>query len=359
MERNRAIELFRFICALEIAVYHAWDYFGAPVIRGGYLVVDYYLILSGFLMYKHLLRELKERPHITAHGGKAACNYLFIRFKGIYFEYFIAFVLQFILLNCVIENVGIKTIWNRLIESIWTLLLLNEAGIGPIIYNGAAGWYLSALLIASWVVYYIAVKSRQDFFCLFFAPAAVAVIYSIFYNGLGHMEIATEFYNISGTVRAFAGLCLGCISYHVYYRIKDLNLTLIGNTVVDVFVVGMLGLIVWIIAQGFSHLDFVGVMVFALLIILTYARWGYLIKLIDNPVSAWLGKLSFIIFLNHRFVLIVFLAYFPQLPMWKMLVAYVGLTFIFSVALLYLQTKVKKFLPVVVHNARDLLIQTD
>lgn len=337
--KHNSIEFFRFLFALQIAVYHTWDYFEAPVFGGGgYIAVDFFFILSGFFMYRHICIGNKEGVKLCPSKDTAA--YMISRIKRIYLDYLLAFLSQFLLLNCIVEKNCLKQTILNLLNSCWTLLLINEAGIGPIIYNGAAGWYLSALLIASYLVYYLAVKF-PDTFIRYLAPIEMIGIYSFFYNRFGHLEIATEFCNTGGTLRAIAGISLGCICYHIFVFIDNFEYTKMGKFLFDFIELSLIIMIMWCEKRGFTQNDFICVLLFGLLIPLLYSQESHFTKLFQRPIFGFLGKISFLFFLNHRFILILFIQYIPGLTYVQMLPIYLLGTFIFSVGMYILSDKIR------------------
>lgn len=354
--RHHAVELFRFLFAIQIAIFHSGDYFHVAVFGGGgYIAVDFFFLLSGFFLYRRIY--MKKKENVQMYPVKDAAVYMVSRIKKIYPDYLLAFFSQFLLINCIVEKNCLKQTALNLLHSCWTLLLINEAGIGPIIYNGAAGWYLSALLIASYLVFYLAAKDTE-IFIRYLAPIGMLGIYSLFYNKFGHLEIATEFCNTGGTLRAVAGISLGCICYHIFLFIDQYDYTECGKVLLDLLLLSLTAVIMWCEKRGFTQNDFICVLMFALLIPLLYAQKGYFTKVLQRPVFGFLGKISFLYFLNHRFILILFIQYFPGLDYVQMLPAYLALTFLFSVGMYWISVKMKNRTEFFFRKIKKLLVKT-
>jgi peptidoglycan/LPS O-acetylase OafA/YrhL len=61
----RALDAWRGVCALFVAVFHlpaAWHFEYAPLIRGSYLFVDFFFVLSGFVIAYNYFSRLADAP---------------------------------------------------------------------------------------------------------------------------------------------------------------------------------------------------------------------------------------------------------------------------------------------------------
>jgi peptidoglycan/LPS O-acetylase OafA/YrhL len=58
---RRDIEGLRAVAILLVVVYHA----GVPMVSGGYVGVDVFFVISGFLITGHLVREMKDTGRVS------------------------------------------------------------------------------------------------------------------------------------------------------------------------------------------------------------------------------------------------------------------------------------------------------
>ena len=114
-KKNGAIEFSRFVVILCVCIHHYCQY-----VPGGYLGVDFFFVLSGYLLMQHFCRHETEVSSIHA-----AIQYTKNRYCRIIPYYILAFVLSLILDACL----GNLTVDCSLItNSFWEILMLEGFG---------------------------------------------------------------------------------------------------------------------------------------------------------------------------------------------------------------------------------------
>ena len=193
-----------------IALHHLLNIYGLGV--GWYIGVDFFAILSGFLLCHHIERHPQESVFEYAKGR---------------FVYFVPIVFL-----CAVATLYLQTLykdfnygesWILIIQSIPEYLLLNAYGVCKSI-NGV-DWYIQALVIPSIFLAYLYKRSKVCMASVI-APIIAWLIYSILIRNFGQTEgYMLRNKTIDGMInwsvlRVFAGLCLGTFCYYIKNRFK-------------------------------------------------------------------------------------------------------------------------------------------
>jgi peptidoglycan/LPS O-acetylase OafA/YrhL len=172
--------------------------------NGWRIGVEFFFILSGFLLAYKSSTSKMTAIEFTKH-----------KIARLFPEYFVM-ILYCIPLKCVLKSMDLKEFVIYIFSSLDDLLFLNGTGIA---YNEISGavWYISALVICGYFIYYLYNKWREVFVSLI-APASVLYIYTFFSRSRGELTGATHItsLNISAALlRGWAGLALGVLAYEI------------------------------------------------------------------------------------------------------------------------------------------------
>ncbi|MCI8455416.1 MAG: hypothetical protein HFE84_12515 [Lachnospiraceae bacterium] len=205
--KNLVIDFWRLIFSLIIMLYHTVyfkEYYGYfPIFRNGYIGVEFFCIVSGFLMVKS---SYKIDLH-SALTGKETIRFLLRKIRSILSYWF------FVSLLCLgIRLLEVKNIYmaiEQIAFSIWNFLFLQKSGLAPFALINV-GWYVSSMLMCMLILYPLCIRNR-DIFINILCPAVSICIYSFFSLRYKHIAIGTDWYGCinSGTLRVCGGLCLG------------------------------------------------------------------------------------------------------------------------------------------------------
>lgn len=333
MKRNRHIQLYRFIAALIIMLHHynaSYQLFGFQ----GYIIVELFFVISGFLMANKILNGAPAAQVSTEAAAKESWAYTRKKFWGL-FPYSLTGSLAMFIGVCAVSNYQFRDTVQKFVDSFWEMSLLFMSGIGGTNhrYNGQA-WFVSALLIVGYFVYYF-FKKHPHFYSRIFAPASVLLIYAFFWNKYNHLCYAATFdtvINVELTlIRALAGLNLGIICYLVYDRYRSCKPGRAARAVISVSELALLAALIFMMFKfGYSSYDFIMVAIIAVITVLAFLDFGYGKKLYDNGFVDFLGKLSMPIYFNHVFIYSVVLRGSP-LQGWLNILAYYSITIFISV----------------------------
>lgn len=204
--RSNSIEALRFIFMLIICFWH--NYGSSGIFTHGYLAVEFFFILSGWLLYNSFC---KEKP-------LSVIDYTWKKFKRFAPEYLI--VLVYIYLRHAILPALIGTrVWDVsfLIRMLPEALMLQDCGF----YLGGANpplWYLCILLVGGGLIYSIlrynrqlAIKVLLPFLCLW------GYTYIFGKSATGSIEVWGVENGIKATlVRGMADMSLGVLLSYVF-----------------------------------------------------------------------------------------------------------------------------------------------
>jgi len=302
--RPRSVEIpgltpLRGLAALLVVVFHLmefacpewWARPGLAFIRHGYLAVDLFFVLSGFV-----ITHVYAREFATAFDARRYRTFLMARLARIYPLH--VFILG---LWVALEFVRPRPFQDpaRSVTAIGTnLLLIQDWHVSSILTWNEAAWSISA----EWAVYLafpVIVLLTQ----LRVVAARAAAVLSIFAllcalvhfapwtpNRLGDIDIAADF----GVVRCALEFGLGVLAYGLYadgafLRFFDKDLTIV--VVAGCVVAGMH----WRI-----H-DLVTVAAFVLLVLCAAQNQGAATRILDTRVLRFLGDISYSVYMVHMF----------------------------------------------------------
>ena len=192
---------------------------GGGVVRGGYIAVEFFFAVTGYLMVQSFFRdEGKIRTDLSI--GENTFHFLYAKFKKIY---------PYVIANCFTGffiaqwGEGLLLVLNRLRFVIFNILLLNMAGFSDLGYL-YVNWYISAMFIALLFLYPLMLFFPKNYVYLI-CPLMVILIYGRISESFGNLIGATgpgDYWGVVrlGIWRAVAGICAGGISWLIAEHLK-------------------------------------------------------------------------------------------------------------------------------------------
>lgn len=282
--KNNCIEFWRIIFTIGVAVMH----FG--LINGFYIAVDFFFMLSGWLLAKKV-KSCDE----NCSGTKI----FFAKIKRLMPEYFFAFFLMLIF-NVWFLGIDFNEIYcvDSILEMLFLHVLLPVSNI-----NNGITWYISALVICMPIFIYLLKYYYHGFSCIV-APVVSLFIYAYFLSTWGHVDFGLVWIGScnGGFLRAFAGLSAGVFLYYISNSageiISCINSSLVSS--LDLFI-GLLLVFIAMLYRG-TKIDSISLLLIGLLIILSFNDFGWLRKLTSNKLISYLGEISYSMYVNQLFV---------------------------------------------------------
>lgn len=305
---NASIELWRFIFTAMVCFLHFNDaYFkGKSYFGGGYTSVEFFFILSGFLLMYSF-----EKRNDRLCGENTSLKYISHRIKSFYPHYIFSFIILFSYTMAVTGEplIGIP---QKLLQSFWEISMLHMSGIKCSIYNFPT-WYISALIIVSYIIYYL-LMNNEKLFVNIIAPVSVILIYGYYSAYTGHIAVwdKMDYVIKAALLRAFAGISLGCLCYKLYKKMKKYINN--KNFIITLNIIEILSFcfaIRFMTLKKLTQNDFIIIVALALGVTISFLTGSTKYNGIKEKILIFLGRLSYPIFLNHIFIRNVLSKYIP------------------------------------------------
>lgn len=296
-KRNGKIELLRFFFCISVLMFHAGlDVLGSNRIISdsltfftrGYMGVEFFFILSGFLAAKSALKYKNSNNTV----GSNTFTFILKKIKLILPYHIFAVIFAVILLYLYSENFIIEFA-NRFPG----IFFLQRTGISR--YDLiSVEWYICSMLLALAIIFPLMLKNF-DLTTLVIAPVGSSLIIGYLVRTYGAMPASGiyEKYTYACNIRGFALVLLGCFCFAVCEKIKTAEISKLMKALLIIS-----ENVSWIIALYYCVSDInrryeaYVVYFMALGITLTFAR-NFNSKFYDNKFVYFLGKLSLPIYL--------------------------------------------------------------
>lgn len=297
--RNGNIELLCFFFCICIVLFHGW------VDRRGYIAVEFFFIVTGFFLANKVDKQRKVEINVPPCANeilKDSRNEILHRYR-ILFPYFFVSTILGIMVNIYAFQWDIqqKILFNlRLLP--YDFFLLQNYGFQSPSMVGVV-WYLSALMLATWIVYPILRRFYEAF--MYLAPIVWASLTGIIIINCGTLDSpCTVLFGWANTgfMRAISAITLGAFVYYLSEKVQKIRLRDTGRVIVTIL---ELAGYAWVANFIFSwkdenvYYDGVAVLVIAASFLLTTSHQSLLWGKFDNKFCAFLGKITVPIFLSH------------------------------------------------------------
>lgn len=277
--RNTSIEFLRFLFISIIVIYH----FGG-VFPNGYLGVEFFFILSGFLLYRSC--QIKHLLPIY---------YLSRKIKRFYLKYIVALGIIF-LLKFKIWLTG--DIVDNILRLIAEMLFLQNIGFYSGGYNTPC-WYLSVLIVGGTILYSLLFFYKNATINIII-PISVVFTYSYLFSLSPSFNVLWE--GVLPLLRGCAAMGIGVITAYVY---EAYNHFFARNK----HFLNYISFICLICSLYFcltiNHYDKYVILCFPILIIQCFIENSLLNRLFSRDIWRKLGSFSFEMFLIHGSVIMV------------------------------------------------------
>lgn len=300
--RNGTIDFFRFIFCLLIVLTHAQALApGLTLVPGGYIGVEFFFIVSGYLMADHIKK--------TESGPKRSIGTETVRFLGnklrkIMPYYTVAFCVGFLLQAWVSGGITPGGLFGSFLGSVPALLLLESSGV-ECAYVLPAAWYLSAMMLSMLALYPLA-RRDLDAFCKVAAPIAVILFMGWASRTVGclYMVDTGAWFIRRGLLRGVAGICLGCVCYAAAEALGKASVSRAGAIALTVTELSTYAAVLFLTQyKARTQLDFTLFLMLAGCVTLSFSGKTLSTRLLGNRISAWLGRFSLPLYLGHATIL--------------------------------------------------------
>ncbi len=314
--RNSYLDVAKFLFSIIIVLYHF-----KTIFLGGYIVVEAFFMISGYFMMKSIKKSDENEP-----WGISTVKFVTHKYSLIAYYLIPAAIIGCIAYIYILPRETSDVIMQA------TLILFEMVPLQTVGYNGffttGVAWYLSALLLASAIVYPLAKKFKVNF-TFFICPLVSIFIYGYLIHNFNAIKNANSWIeNLfhSGLLRGIAGLCAGCFLHECSERLKAVKITVTGKIIFTVFEILGWAYCILIMCK-YPKLMYDAVVVFLMfgLLLIGINRYSYLSYLIQFKWTKHLATVSTIIYLNHYYWAQFIWKQFPEYSDKKQFILYICL----------------------------------
>lgn len=323
-EQNYFIEFLRFVFSVAILLYHSWMFigvYGEGLARRGFFAVDFYFIVTGYLMLNSLNKE----------GTK----------NGSIFEDSIKFVLKkyIRLLPALLVTfaIGLLFVYGRSLPDY--KLLFSNTIIGEILQLGVLGypltvnsswWYLSAMFLILLILTPLAKKYKKTY-TLYITPLILIFTLGIV-NTKGIIindPMLVSFFLRNGFYKGVIFIILGNFAYEISNYLKKIQITKKLSIILTT-----IELLLYLVLILNLHYEILDTLLFAILltfnIALTFSNITYTKNIFKHSIWKKLGTLGFYVYLCQISIRTYMLRHLTHV--YKMdLIKYIIITFITAI----------------------------
>jgi peptidoglycan/LPS O-acetylase OafA/YrhL len=291
VKRFEALDSWRGIAACLVAFHHLArsvdSHLNGPgLIPNSYLFVDFFFVLSGFVIAANYEKRLAE--------GFSVWRFALLRFGRLY-PLHLSMLLALILLRLVHSASGLGTpsafqppLWSAdtIIASLLLVQSLHLFDFTP--WNGPS-WSISTEFY-TYLLFAAAVALSRRRIVLLLLPVAVASALAL-WALVGSIGTTFDW----GLIRCIFGFSVGAITWHVH-RAGWLR----SGSVLELTSVVLI--VAFVCHAGNSSLSLAAPAVFALAVLVFAAEAGAVSRLLRAPAWLWLGERSYSIYMVHFLV---------------------------------------------------------
>lgn len=194
-------------------------------------------------------------------------------------------------------------------------------------------WFVSGLLWAGVLVYYLLLK-KTEFFVYIIFPLGLFVFCGYLYKNVGHIALIDNGkIFLGGFFRAFFEIGFGCTIYLIYKNIKHYRYPFWIMSILEIGLIAVILIIMWRTYNDYK--DFLMVFLIAGHILVTALNRGCISRFMQNHrFPRVLGSISYLFYLNSLTFQRIAMYKFPGLPFWPVTIVLIlvttGYTFILT-----------------------------
>lgn len=339
-KRNAKIELMRFVFATSVILFHIsgklWDRkkvlfsIGETQItlfRNGSIGVEFFFLVSGFLMAKSVYRRMTEEQggRLAEPVGVETVRFLWGKVKALWPYYLPACLLGFLMLQ--FTDKSAQGAW--FVQYLPSLFFLQETGISDFSFTGVPSWYISSMLIAMAVLYPFCRKFYHTFTTLFAPVFGILVAGALILLNGNLAGTGQDWWGITYACnfRALGEIALGTTCFEVSRRISQVEFSTGKRLLFSLAEVAGYALALFY-ACCYTDRKFSGQILFVLCIAVTisFSEVGYFSnrRPIRSALFVYLGALSLPMYLMQIFFLRLVPIWWPGLRPGMLLAAMYG-----------------------------------
>ncbi len=300
MERFVVLDSWRGIAACLVALFHLDAYshlYGVPFLRNAWLFVDFFFVLSGFVIAANYQQRLLD--------GFGVGRFLFLRLGRLYplhfamLVLFISWELMKVLRRILIPELSPVAVFSTLQEApdtiLANLLLIQSLHLYDFLTWNVASWSISTEFY-TYVVFAACLIGFRKHAWIAMLLAMVGGPVLIAMLSERNMDTGYDW----GIIRCVYGFAAGALSWNIYVKWNEKLRKRLSGSMVEW---GALGLVVaFVSVAGTTLLSIAAPYVFALVVLVFAYEAGTASAILRLRPLVFLGTISYSIYMTHVFV---------------------------------------------------------
>ena len=296
-QRFEVLDALRGVCAVLVVFYHVLlnNHVSATAfVRGGYLFVDFFFVLSGFVIAYNYAGRITD--------GSSFADFVIKRFFRLWplhlFLLGLYFVVEIGSLSGQPDGAAIGTVSGRTLPDLWrTATLTNAIGMDHQSAWNMPSWSISAEWWTYIVFGLIVLALPRHFRAGLLGMVAVGLAVIIANHATMHIQAD------HGVFRCLVGFGLGAFLASVWPRVAPRIAALGPRSFGIAEVVLIAAIAIFVAASRLTAWSFLAPFLFTLAVAVFAHERGPVSRLLHHPVFLRAGMLSFSIYMVHNFVM--------------------------------------------------------
>ncbi len=310
-KKNSAVELWRYIFTVAIAIGHLnhiiWNKSEINLIFINPKFLAFFMFLSGYyLMVNFKKNKSKEEASLKA------LSYTKKRISALYPALFGGVLLTFIVRNVIAET-KLNELFTVFMNSLFEFLGISQLSMNFNSLWNSPLWYISALFIGGFILYYLLSKS-EDLFRLL-GVIYLVIIYGVL--GLSLVSADSAVYVLGVPVNLLilmAGMILGIFMYYIVEYFKKLKFTENITMIFSILHISLVMLILYYWVHGANWNSQIYDLILFIFTTILLVNKDYISVLYnDSPILNNLGRLSLYYYVSHIGFIYLLAYLFPEM----------------------------------------------
>lgn len=299
-QRYEVLDGLRGICALFVCILHARIFshlYDLDFIRNSYLFVDFFFVLSGFVICISYKQKLQDKTQLTNFTIKRIGRIWPLHILTILALVAIELSKHFILSNTATNSESIAFIGRFSIEALFAnVFLIHSVGIFDYLTWNNPSWSISVefftYLIFASVVFFLKSKLKELSLIIVIVSLAALV-----FLAPTNMDVTYDY----GLIRCLSGFFVGV--FICLWRSQSLNVSFNKGSFLELLIIALVYL--FISELGANKYSLLSPLAFGFAVWIFSYELGYISKILKYKFIQMLGVLSFTMYMIHSVVLTV------------------------------------------------------
>ena len=357
--RNGFVDVVRLGFAGIVMMFHFYSS-GQKHFPGGFLGVEFFAILAGFLMYSAWDRHQVSRLSLDKRQ-QYWLGYMKKRYVKFFWYNLIAFVLAFLAVRIWCDQIhSVVSISDALSKDIWEILLVNMSGLNCGNYQlNLPAWTMSCMLFAEFFILGMLVFLEKPFLTFLMPLTLIA--------GIGYWanlkDPSLRFFHTFltfGVLRVYVLTCMGIFAYLLYKRLKGISFSHTGRWILTAAeLLGYITCVLIVLYRNSRYYQFCFILATTLVLAVSFSGKSFAGSMLPaNTVTNFCAELSLSLYLIHWPVLMVFQHVFKDInELYRQKFVFLYCALAVALGYTYVMRGVLKMLPIVKRKLKSVMLE--